>query len=71
MTNQFITGCIIIKVGMTCFYVQAKMRNRTAGLGLKGSDYGATAGDSERDLLKKMVRFRCLRLGQKRLTPVP
>lgn len=33
------------------------MRNRTAGLGLKGSDYGATAGDSERDLLKKMVRF--------------
>jgi hypothetical protein len=33
------------------------MRNRTAGLGLKGSDFGATAGDSERDLLKKMVRI--------------
>ena len=38
-------------------FLQAKMRNRTAGLGLKGSDYGATAGDSERDLLKKMVRI--------------
>ena len=35
------------------------MRNRTAGLGLKGSDVGATAGDSERDILKKMVRMRC------------
>ncbi|XP_046840229.1 RNA-binding protein 5-like isoform X2 [Xenia sp. Carnegie-2017] len=38
--------------------ILAKMRNRTAGLGLKGSDYGATAGDSERDLLKKMAQAR-------------
>jgi hypothetical protein len=42
-----------------CVFLQAKMRNRTAGLGLKGSDVGATAGDSERDILKKMVRMRC------------
>ena len=34
------------------------MRNRTAGLGLKGSDYGANAGDTERDILKKMVRIQ-------------
>ncbi|XP_028407873.1 RNA-binding protein 5-like isoform X2 [Dendronephthya gigantea] len=38
--------------------ILAKMRNRTAGLGLKGSDFGATAGDSERDLLKKMAQSR-------------
>ncbi|CAB4011305.1 rna-binding 5 [Paramuricea clavata] len=38
--------------------ISAKMRNRTAGLGLKGSDFGATAGDSERDILKKMAQSR-------------
>lgn len=32
------------------------MRNRSAGLGLEGSDYGALAGDKERDVLKKMVK---------------
>ena len=43
-------NCVLVAV-----FFKAKMRNRTAGLGLKGSDYGGTAGDSERDLLKKMV----------------
>ena len=31
------------------------MRSQNAGLGLKGSSYGASSSDSYRDKLKKMV----------------
>ena len=34
---------------------QARMRSQNAGLGLKGSSYGASSSDSYKDKLKKLV----------------
>ena len=36
------------------------MRSQNAGLGLKGSSYGASSSDSYRDKLKKLVCFTFL-----------
>lgn len=38
--------------------IEAKMRSQNAGLGLKGSSYGASSSDSYRDKLKKLARSR-------------
>ncbi|KAK2571251.1 RNA-binding protein 10 [Acropora cervicornis] len=38
--------------------IEAKMRSQNAGLGLKGSNYGASSSDSYKDKLKKLARSR-------------
>lgn len=38
--------------------IEAKMRSQNAGLGLKGSSYGASSSDSYKDKLKKLARSR-------------
>ncbi|XP_073228278.1 RNA-binding protein 5-like isoform X3 [Porites lutea] len=38
--------------------IEARMRSQNAGLGLKGSSYGASSSDSYKDKLKKLARSR-------------
>ncbi|GAB6021499.1 hypothetical protein CHUAL_004104 [Chamberlinius hualienensis] len=38
--------------------VEAQKRTSTAGLGMRGSTYGATAGDTYKDTIKKMMQVR-------------
>jgi len=38
-------------------FLKAKMRSQNAGLGLKGSNYGASSSDSYKDKLKKLVCY--------------
>lgn len=38
--------------------IEAKMRSQNAGLGLKGSNFGASSSDSYKDKLKKLARSR-------------
>lgn len=47
---------LLLLILLLLSFMQAKIRTQNAGLGVKGSNYGASATDTYKEKVKKMVR---------------